>query len=276
MAFTVDDYHDLVRLLVEHPEWKEELRRTLLSDELLALPEIVRELVEAQRRTEERLDALTETVNELATAQRRTEERLDVLTETVNELATAQRRTEERLDALAEAQSHLTETVLGLVKRVDKLENTVGGLKGQMLEMAYRDRAFAYFGRILRRVKVMPIQTLEDTLEAALTSDEFNDLLLLDLLVTGKVRHALESPEIWLAVEISAMVDRHDVDRALRRANLLRQAGHRAVPVVAGEAVTKGGEVAAQAQNVALVQDGRVAFWKEAVAVWENIQLVED
>ena len=72
------------------------------------------------------------------------------------------------------------------------------------------------------------------------------------------------------------MVDRHDVDRALRRANLLRQAGHCTVAVVAGEAVTRGGEVAARAQNVALVQDGSVAFWKEAVAVWENIQLVED
>jgi len=49
-----------VRLLAEHPEWKTELRRLLLSEESLALPEIVRELAEVQRRTEERLEVLAD------------------------------------------------------------------------------------------------------------------------------------------------------------------------------------------------------------------------
>ena len=44
MAFTVQDYQDLINLLAEHPEWKAELRHLLLSDELLALPEMVRDL----------------------------------------------------------------------------------------------------------------------------------------------------------------------------------------------------------------------------------------
>lgn len=59
MAFTVKDYHDLVRLLKEHPEWREELRNLLLTEEILTLPQVVKELVsevrklaEAQRRTE--------------------------------------------------------------------------------------------------------------------------------------------------------------------------------------------------------------------------------
>lgn len=38
MAFTVRDFHDLVKLLSEHPEWREELRALLLSLELLSLP----------------------------------------------------------------------------------------------------------------------------------------------------------------------------------------------------------------------------------------------
>ena len=49
-----------MRLLAEHPEWKTELRRLLLSEESLALPEIVRELAEVQRRTEERLEVLAD------------------------------------------------------------------------------------------------------------------------------------------------------------------------------------------------------------------------
>lgn len=58
MSFTVRDYYDLLQLLAEHPEWREQLRRALLSDDFLALPQIVRELAEAQKRTEERLEAL--------------------------------------------------------------------------------------------------------------------------------------------------------------------------------------------------------------------------
>ena len=118
--------------------------------------------------------------------------------------------------------------------------------------------------------------TLEDVLEAALTRDEFDGLLLLDLLVTGVVRYASESPEVWLAVEISSVVDKGDVSRAVHRADLLRRAGYLAVPVVACESVTVGGERAAQEQNVVLLQDGRVEFWKEAVAGLGDIRLTEN
>ena len=49
MAFTVREFQDLVQLLRERADWREELRQTLLSDDFLALPGIVRELAEAQR-----------------------------------------------------------------------------------------------------------------------------------------------------------------------------------------------------------------------------------
>jgi hypothetical protein len=38
MAFTVEDFPDLLRVLAEHPEWRAELRRHVLSEELVALP----------------------------------------------------------------------------------------------------------------------------------------------------------------------------------------------------------------------------------------------
>jgi hypothetical protein len=38
MAFTVQDFHDLITLVVQHPEWRAELRRLVLTEELLALP----------------------------------------------------------------------------------------------------------------------------------------------------------------------------------------------------------------------------------------------
>ncbi|MBI4670460.1 MAG: hypothetical protein HY741_02160 [Chloroflexi bacterium] len=107
MAFTVNDFSDLLRLLAEHPRWQTELRNLLLHDDFLALPQIVRELADAQRRTEQRVEELAEAqrrteqrVEELADAQRRTEQR-------VEELADAQRRTEQRVEELAQAQRAL-------------------------------------------------------------------------------------------------------------------------------------------------------------------------
>ncbi|HXU25501.1 MAG TPA: hypothetical protein VN697_15875, partial [Tepidiformaceae bacterium] len=43
MAFTVSDYADLIKLLREHPEWRAELRREILDDEFLRLPDYVKQ-----------------------------------------------------------------------------------------------------------------------------------------------------------------------------------------------------------------------------------------
>lgn len=111
MAFTVRDYHDLIQLLSEHPEWREELRRTLLTDDFLALPGIVRELAEAQKRTEERLTRLENVVEELAEAQKRTQERLDALVD-------AQARTERILGDLSRQVGGLSESIGGDIEDV--------------------------------------------------------------------------------------------------------------------------------------------------------------
>ncbi|MCS6909501.1 MAG: ATG16 family protein [Anaerolineales bacterium] len=111
MPFSVSDFRDWVGILYEHPEWREELRRLVLTDEILELPVIVRELAQAQRelaeaqqRTELRVEELAQAQRELAEAQRRTELR-------VEELAEAQRRTELRVEELAIAQTQLGKAV---------------------------------------------------------------------------------------------------------------------------------------------------------------------
>jgi hypothetical protein len=268
MAFTIQEYLDLVRLLAEHPEWRSELRRLLLSEELLELPQIVRNLAEAQRRTEERLERLEATVAELAEAQRRTEERLEALVE-------AQRRTEERLERLEVTVAELAEAQRRTEERLERLEVTtktlvdkVGALTGRSLEVDYRDKADAYFGRLLRRLQVVALRTLEDILEAHLSSQEFDDLLSLDLLIKGRPRHYPDLPEVLLAVEISAVVDQGDLDRAWRRAALLRQAGYQVIPMVAGEQITLEAENKARLQKIPVLQDGNISFWEEALQTW--------
>jgi predicted nuclease with TOPRIM domain len=134
MPFTIKDYHDLVRLLTEQPEWRAELRRLLISEDLQALPGIMRELAEAQRRTEQK-------VAELAEAQRRSEERLNRLEESVAALAEAQRRTEQKVAELAEAQRRSEERLGGVERALKRLSQQVGGLSetvgGDIEDIAY-------------------------------------------------------------------------------------------------------------------------------------------
>ena len=249
MAFTVEDYRDLVQLLSERPEWRSELRQLLLSDELLTLPEIVRELAKAQQRAEERL----------ANA----EERLG--------------NVEERLSRIETAIQHLTEQVAGLTREVRELtgnqrrmENIVSRLKGDSLELSYRNKIYGYFGHLMRRLKVVDLSTIDEALEATLASGEFRDVFRLDLLATGQLRESPDRPEVWLAIEISSVVDSNDVDRAWRRAGLIRRVEPLVLPIAAGDRVTLGAETAARDQNVVLMTDGQAQFWNAAVSAWIN------
>jgi hypothetical protein len=268
MTFAVEEFHDLIRLLEQAPEWRADLRRVLLTEELLSLPEITRELVEAQRRTEERLEQLAE-------AQRRTEERLEALTARVEQLAEAQRRTEARVEQLAEAQRRTEarveqlaeaqrrteEVVQMLVRRTDRLIDDVGHLKGSDIERRYRERAPSYFARILQRIHALSVEEVAALIEIADTRGGLDEagreaILETDLIVQGLRR--TDGEDIYLAVEISAGIGVHDVDRAADRAYLLAElTGKPVIPVVAGQSITREAAERAAERHAWRVLDGR-------------------
>ncbi len=120
---------EVIFLLLEEVERQnEQLAQQVTRVEFVELTEIVaglsrsvNELVEAQKRGEERLTRLEVTVAELAEAQKRTEERL-------NELAEAQKRSEERLTRLEATVAELAEAQKRSEERLTRLEATVAEL----------------------------------------------------------------------------------------------------------------------------------------------------
>ena len=58
MAFTVEDFQQLTQLLDERPEWRAELRRILLADEVLDMPRVLGALESVQQRTEDCLQRM--------------------------------------------------------------------------------------------------------------------------------------------------------------------------------------------------------------------------
>ncbi len=265
MTFTVREYQDLVRLLTKHPEWQTELRRLLLADDFLALPALVRELAQAQKASEQQLSRLETSVVELAQAQKASEQRLSRLETSVVELAQAQTRTEQQLSELAAAQERTEQALAALTDAQKRTGDIVDQLLGRDLERKYRERAGAYFGKWLKPVEVISPNDLREALEARLREDEVDEVMLADVLIRGRLRQAENTPEVWLVLQVSHVIDRYDVDRAQKRAALLRQAGYHAIPVVAGERMLEECEGPAQVGQVAVFLDGSRKYWERAV-----------
>ena len=230
MPFTVEDFHDLVRLLDERPQWRAEMRRVVLSDEYLAVPEQIAEL----RR-------------EVAELRRDTERNFD--------------RVHGRLDRLTGDVEQLKGDVEQLKGDVEQLKGDVGQLKGENLERRYRERAHAYFGRLIRKVHVLTPEELSALLDDAedrgvLSESDRHAVAWADLIVSGRWRAADRS--VMVLAEISSVVDRSDVRRAADRAAALAKLGTPVVPVVAGASVTERAADLARSRNVWQMLDGRI------------------
>jgi hypothetical protein len=214
------------------------------------------ELAAAQARTEE-AQARTETrMAELAAAEARTEAR-------VAELAAAEARTEARMAELAAAHVHLEQTVARLVDRVADLD-------GRVLEGDYERKAPSIFGRLLSRTAVVDRSGMADALARILSAAELADALDLDVVVSGTPRERPEIGEIWIATEVSSVVDRTDLERAARRAALLRKLGRPVVAAVAGRRLTEGVEASLKGAQVVSLVGGQVDGWADALQALDH------
>jgi hypothetical protein len=266
MGMTVQDLHDLIRLLEEHPDWRAELRRVLLSSELLELPKLVREIAAIQRRHSELLEQHSREIGELralvaqlAEAQRRTEQR-------VEELAEAQRRNEEQLASFrAETDARfreLAEEIRRLSRTVDRLaewqRGEAGRREGEQYEQHTLRRAPNLFAggeggnaiefSVRRRIS----RWLQPYYQEQQMPEPLADPLLADIIWW-------KGDEVVIA-EVSQKVNGQDVRRAKLRANTLREVGVQAMPVVIGEEwATPESQALAQQEGVEWMVGGGVS-----------------
>jgi hypothetical protein len=293
MPFTVADFHDLIRLLEEHPDWQTELRRVLFSQDLLDLPRTVQELATAQRRTEEAITRLTERMEqgftEAATERHELRQDLTQLTGRVDRVTdrveqgfadAAEDRQRIRTDmaqgfadAAEDRQRIRTDMAQGFADAATDrrdMRRDIGQLKGLGQEQFYRDRAAAIFGRLLVQGYDATNQVadrLQEARQTGVISDrDYQEALAADLLWGGQTRDSRQP--IVLVLEASWMVGHIDVERAARRAAVLRQAGLRALPVAAGQEWPPNTQDDARRSGVAIVQDGTVdqESWEAALA----------
>jgi chaperonin cofactor prefoldin len=200
-----------LKALKEDPEFAAEARALLLSEDLLNLPPKFDRLEKKVDRLEEDFSKLRDDVNKLR--------------DDVNKLIDRVDRIENRVDRLE--------------KKVDKLEKDVAYLKGSDRERWYRDRAHAIFGRVILKGRPFEEKAAEILWEACkkgqISKEERDEVLSADLLWGGE----REGEFVVLVVEVSFTISQDDVERAKKRAEILRKLGVLAIPVVGGVEIGK-------------------------------------
>ncbi|MEZ8219577.1 hypothetical protein B0813_003114 [Candidatus Fervidibacteria bacterium JGI MDM2 SSWTFF-3-K9] len=250
-------WDEFLRLLRTDPAFRAEVRRLVLTEELLTLPEkveeltrAVRELAEAQRQHSEILRQHSEQIGALVEAQRRTEEILRQHSETLRQHSEILRQHSEQIAALIEAQHRTEAQIAALEAQIaslvevqrrtwEELQRLVtwqrveaGRREGERYERQVIRRAPAIFNGGQGGSPEQPIvqqrltQLLAPFWQEGLIAPE-DDPLLADLIWW--------KDEQIVVVEVSLQVDRYDVERAARRAATLRRAGATVMGVVIGE-----------------------------------------
>ncbi|MCI0474834.1 MAG: hypothetical protein L0Y55_01175, partial [Anaerolineales bacterium] len=154
--------------------------------------------------------------------------RMDQLTERMDQLTA-------RMEQLAERMEQLVKRMELLTTSFDSLRDSVGMLKGRERERFYRERAPMIFGVNMRKGREIGLEIVDvvaDALERKILSQsEARDLLDADLFFRGNYR----GQSLVLVGEVSWTVDQNDVQRAVRRAALLRKLGYEAAPFAGGD-----------------------------------------
>ena len=214
----IRSYFDLISILRDHPDWLDELRKLILTEELINLPKKFDEFVKQyQSFIENEFKPLKQTVQKQG----------------------------EDIAVLKEDVAVLKEDVATLKQDVGVLKSDVGDLKGDSFERKVRERAPSYFGKIIRKCKLIShielANILDDALDAGIIGDdERDDALLCDVVVTGVLRNNKER-KVLIVAEVSVVVDKQDVERAYSRTKVIEKCmGLPGIPVVIGKEHTEG------------------------------------
>ena len=251
---------DLLRLLREDPDFRDEVRRLVLSQELLELPErFARFEAYVERQFAEIRGDITEIRGDI------TEIRGDI-TEIRGDITEMRGDITEMRGDITEIRGDITE----MRGEITRNSSDIGGLRGAEYErrvgrnfsshasMTFRQRN----GRGLRRNQLLSspafgvnsafLDLIADALDAGLIVDEeWRDLQQADALMSGQ--H--EGKTIYFVGEFSITINNHDIDRAIERASILARAtGCDAWPIVVGDNIPEPQRARAEAEGVAVRQ----------------------
>lgn len=244
MSFTVNDFRDLLHLIEVHPEWRLQLKRALFPD--LDLEKSLQEMQAAIARLAIGQDALRSDVGGLKQAVTGLKQDVEILKQDVTVL---------------KQDVEILKQDVGILKQdVRELKKDMRDLKGRSQEDFYRQRIGSIFSQYLRKgadASDWIGDLLHDKVsEKIVTAAEVKQVMAADLLWLAETRDTRR--KIVLVLEASWLAEESDVDRATKRAEILRRAGIDAFALVGGHEWQESTKAKAWQANVITTSNGRL------------------
>ena len=289
---TISTEEDVIRVIRENPrllfqalyedrELLNEVRRLVLTEDVLEMPEQVGELVERQGRMEaqvgevvERQGRMETQVGEVVERQGRMETQMGKMETRMGKMETQMGKMETRLDEVVEQQGRM-ETRLGtvetrldeVVETQDRMNDQLGHLTGAELEREIVRILPSRLNRIygLYRTRVIQgrgvrseqgetfLDAVEDaTLASVITEEQRQRIEETDMIVRARRQDSRET--IYISVEAFATIRERDITRANDSAIALQAAfDAESTPVAAGYQVRSEDRMRAENVGVELI-----------------------
>ena len=273
---TINNIQDLIQLLRDQPQWADELRGILFSDEIKDLPAAVRDLAQAVRdsaeHTGQRLAALESLTEQLPDRTQAVETKVDGLQTQVNTLETKVDGLDTKVDALDTKVERLQTQVNVLGTKTDTLTGQMNHLRGAEYDRRAENRALhrtqTQMGFLQPRTIMGPRSGLQPVFSSALARarasaareqpelTEQNNFLNADIIIADmgdpETRERRSPPVAYALFEASITADSDDVQRAAARARTLAQT--MGVPATAAVIADNAPELVLQEAHAAKVQ----------------------
>ncbi len=246
MKFSSEEIERFIQAIEEDEHLRARVERAILSDRMYELPDKLAELTELVteyvKKTDERLSHI--------------ESDIGVLKSDVGTLKSDVGTLKSDVEVLKSDGEVLKSDGETLKSDAKVLKSDVGTLKGYDYERRCKERAPSILGLTyggLKRLRSIRREQLADGLDDALDEGKITQKERDDALNTDMAMKALSKQTgngVYLAVEVSVVADRHDVERASQRAATLeRTFGDQGIGVVIARTIpadldTSGVEVA--------------------------------
>lgn len=241
-ANAINTIEDLTRILRERPEWRDEIRKLVLTDDLLTLPQRFSEYAAS---TDRRLDELTQVVQELARGQQELRQSLQELTQ--------------RFEQYAEITNRRLESLEG---RANNLEGRVGNLEGshyesKVVRLLPRRIHMENVANLNNPQVVYPINgnapALDSLIQRALNNGVISYDQMIDLTDADAIMAADNNR--YAVVESSITLAERDINRAIARAAIMSiVTGSETVPVVASANIADAERSFAEERGVSIIR----------------------
>ena len=234
---TINTIDDLIRILREQPEAKETVRREILTEELLALPQEIAAMARIVRSTAETQEEHSRTLNEHSRTLNEHSRILNEHSRILNEHSRILNEHSRILNEHSEALDELKTTVRDISETQQQHTQAIGELKG-LAAFAPAERRYEL---IAIEMSLDPVRLLSpgDIAKMTLTEaaheydqSDLNSFRDCDLIIAA---HSPSDGDCYITVQVSNTVAHSDISRAIKHAEMVtRFTGKPAFPAVSG------------------------------------------